>query len=211
MRVRVENTLVYAIWATLGVAIIASLFLAQWEMGFVALATLLASLVPSIMARRFGIRLPMPFLAGVILFIFATLFLGEAFDFYERYRWWDILMHGFSAIGLGLAGFIFIFVVFEGDKYAAPAWAIAFIAFCLAMTMGVFWEIFEYAMDTQFGLNMQKSGLPDTMGDLIVNAIGATIGAGAAFLYLKGREKDGLAALIADFVHKNRRLFRRLR
>lgn len=211
MRFRVENTLVYAIWATLGVAIIASLFLAQWEMGFVALATLLASLVPSIMARRFGIRLPMPFLAGVILFIFATLFLGEAFDFYERYRWWDVLMHGFSAIGLGLAGFIFVFVVFEGDKYAAPAWAIAFIAFCLAMTMGVFWEIFEYAMDTQFGLNMQKSGLPDTMGDLIVNAIGATIGAGAAFLYLKGREKDGLAALIADFVHKNRRLFRRLR
>ena len=37
------------------------------------------------------------------------------------------------------------------------------------MTIGVIWEIFEFTMDHVFDLTMQKSGLPDTMTDLIVD------------------------------------------
>ena len=39
--------------------------------------------------------------------------------------------------------------------------------------IGVIWEIFEFSLDYVIGLNMQKSGLVDTMGDLIVNSIGS--------------------------------------
>ena len=38
-------------------------------------------------------------------------------------------------------------MLFEGDRFAAPPSAIAFITFCVAMTVGAIWEVFEYAMD----------------------------------------------------------------
>ena len=65
-------------------------------------------------------------------------------------------------------------------------------------------------MDQFFGMNMQKSGLVDTMSDLIVDAIGAFIGAGSGFLWLKGRETT-LSGLIEEFVATNQRFYRRMR
>ena len=141
------------------------------------------------------------------MFIFGTLFLGEVFNFYERYWWWDVVLHGASAIGFGLVGFIFVFAMFEGDRYAAPSWAIALISMCFAMTIGAVWEIFEFTMDQLFGMTMQKSGLVDTMWDLIVDAIGGSIGALAGYGFLKGRSRSGLPGLIGDFVRRNSRIF----
>lgn len=199
------------VWATLFVAILAALVTARWSLAFVALATLVLSLLPVLAANRFGIRLPVRFVAGVVIFVFATIFLGEAFDFYNRFWWWDIALHGGSAVGFGLIGFLFVFMLFEGDRYAAPAWAVAFAGFCFGLTIGTVWEIFEFAMDQIFGLNMQKSGLIDTMGDLILNMIGAAIGAFSGFLYLKGHHLGGLTGVLQEFVQKNRRFFRKLR
>ena len=210
MKLQNSNLVVRAIWAVLLVAFVAALALQRWSIAFVSLATLGISMLPLALAARMHIRLPTAFLVFIVFFVFATLFLGEVFDFYERYWWWDILLHGSSAIGFGLIGFLFIFALFEGDLYAAPAWAIALISACFAVAIGAVWEIFEFAMDQTFGTNMQKSGLMDTMADLIVYVIGSAIGGISGFLYLKGRERGGLFAwLIAEFVDKNRRLFRR--
>lgn len=203
--------LVYSIWATLVVAIIYALATARWSMAFVALATIALTLLPAIFVDRFAIKLPVTFFAGIVVFVFATIFLGEALDFYERLWWWDIALHGGSAIGFGLIGFVFIFMLFEGDRYAAPAIAVAFVAFCFSMTIGATWEIFEFGVDQVFGLNMQKSGLVDTMSDMIVNAFGSAIGALAGFFYLKGREFGGLSGTIDEFVRLNRERFRKLR
>jgi hypothetical protein len=172
---------------------------------------LILSLLPLLAAGRFGIRLPLPFVAAVALFAFATIFLGEAFDFYTRYWWWDIALHGGSAISFGLIGFLFVFMLFEGDRYAALAWALALISFCLALSIGTLWEIFEFAMDQLFGLNMQKSGLIDTMWDLIVDTFGASLGALAGFLFLKGQQMGGLTRVLQEFAEKNRRFFSKFR
>ena len=210
MILRGQSTIVYAVWTVLVIAAAVALIVQHWAMSFVALATLGASMVPSLVARRYEIRLPLAFVSFVVLFIFATLFLGESFDFYNRYWWWDIALHALSAMGFGLVGFIFIFYLFEGDRYAAPAWAVAFFSWCFALAIGTVWELFEFTMDAVFGTNMLKSGLPDTMGDLVVNLIGGAIGALSGFLYLLGQERGGLLAwLIADFVRLNRRLFSR--
>jgi hypothetical protein len=45
------------------------------------------------------------------------------------------------------------------------------------------------------------------MYDLIVDVIGAILGAGAGYLFLKGRERSGLPAVIGEFVDRNPRLF----
>ena len=62
-----------------------------------------------------------------------------------------------------------------------------------------------------FGLNMQESGLNDTMGDIIVDVIGASVGAGSGWLYLHGRGIGGSAAVLQQFIDRNRRLFRKFR
>ena len=64
-------------------------------------------------------------------------------------------------------------------------------AFSITMTIGVLWEILEFACDSMFGLNMQRAyvstmsgrgaalsgteALADTMKDLILDAIGAAV------------------------------------
>jgi hypothetical protein len=177
---------------------------------FVTLASLALTFLPGQLASRVGLRLPPSFLAAIALFVLATLYLGELHDFYNRFWWWDLLLHFGSAIGFGLLGFLLIFMLFHGDCYAAPPWAIGALSFCLAMTVGVLWEIFEYAMDTLFGFNMMKSGLPDTMGDFIVNTLGAALAALAGVIYLRGKAGRGLRAPFDLFIANNRSRFRKV-
>lgn len=160
-----------------------------------------------IFSRFYHVHIPVFFTSAIIVFTYFTLFLGEIGDFYERLWWWDLFMHGGAAIGFGLIGFIIILMLFRGNKYAAPPLALAWFAFCYAITIGVLWEMFEFGMDEIFGLNMQKSGLADTMYDLIVNTFGAFLGATAGYYYLKGRWFGGLAGLIHQFVETNQELF----
>lgn len=211
MDLRKQPLVAQLIWSVLLMAMIFALATGRWTLVFTSAATLVLSMAPALLAARLELRLPVPFIVFVVLFTFATLFLGEVFDFYVKYWWWDVALHGSSAVAFGMVGFLVIFYLFEGDKYAAPPWAMSFFGFCFAVTIGALWEIFEYAMDQSFGLNMQKSGLRDTMWDLIVDVIGATLGAGTGFLYLYGSRLGGPLATIEQFVTMNRRLFRKHR
>jgi len=204
-----QTWLAKLIWVALTLSVIDALIQGNWPLAAVAIGTLVLSLAPVFVARWAEIVIPPSFITAIVLFIGSTLFLGEVFDFYERFWWWDVAMHGGSAIGLGLVGFVLVFMMFQGDRYAAPPIAVSFFSFCFALAMGVVWEIFEYTMDNSFGLNMQRTGLDDTMRDLVVDALGALIGGAAGFAYLKGLEYGGLPGTIDEFVRRNPRLFRR--
>lgn len=202
--------LTWIIWCVLLAAAILAVIEQRWTQVFVSVVSIILILLPGIFSERFNVHLPLSFLAAISLFVFGTLFLGEVFDFYERFWWWDILLHGLSAVAFGLIGFLFVFYLFQGDTYAAPPWALGLIAFCFAMAIGAIWEIFEFSMDQLFGMNMQKSGLVDTMGDLIVDAVGAAFGAFSGFLWLKG-QGVGLSGMIDEFVALNKTGFTKLR
>ena len=199
--------LMVAIWALLLAAALAAVAATRWDIAFVSLATLGLSLLPPLVAARWSLSLPLPFLLATTIFIFASVFMGEALDFYERVWWWELVLHGTAAIGLGLTGFLFVFMLFEGARFAAPPSALAFITFCVAMMAGAKWEVFEYAMDQLFGLNMQKSGLDDTMGDLIINAVGAVISAITGYIYVKHSYAGILGRSLTQFIQHNRRLY----
>lgn len=211
MRLFHQSWIVSAVRIALLAALVGALIEARWSVAFVALATLTLSTVPELVGRRLGVHLPVSMIAVISLFLFATLFLGEVLDFYNRYWWWDVALHGGSALGFGLMGVVFALFLFEGDRYAAPPWALSLIAFSFAVTIGAVWEIFEFAMDQIFGLNMQKSGLIDTMWDLIVDVIGAGTGAIIGFLYFIGRDLGGPTAFFREFARLNRKLFSRFR
>jgi hypothetical protein len=100
-------------------------------------------------------------------------------------------------------------MLFKGDRYAAPPWALGALSFSVAMTVGVVWEIFEYAMDQTFGLNMQKSGLHDTMGDFIVNTAGAALAGLAGAAYMTGHAR-GVGSAFEAFITANRARFRKM-
>ncbi|HCP80652.1 MAG TPA: hypothetical protein DIT67_03355 [Octadecabacter sp.] len=195
------------IQAVLGLEIVSGLLTQTWPAVFAGAATLILTFLPERFAGLFGIRLPRSVLTAIVVFIFATLFLGEVGDFYERFWWWDVVLHFSSALSFGAIGFLLIFMLFEGDRYAAPPWALSVLAFCVGLSIGALWEVFEFSMDQLFGMNMQKSGLVDTMKDLIIDSIGAAIGAFSGYLYLKGRQLGGLGQMLEQFVDANKRWY----
>lgn len=198
-----------AIRALLAFEAAVALLRGVWPAVFVTLAALALTVLPGFLAGRVGLRLPQSFLAAIALFVLATLYLGEVQDFYNRFWWWDLALHFGSAMGFGILGFLLVFMLFQGDRYAAPPWALGVLSFCLAMTVGALWEVFEHAMDTLFGFNMMKSGLPDTMGDLMVDAVGAALAALAGVVYLLGRA-GRLGAPFDLFIETNRARFRKV-
>lgn len=203
--------LISIIQTILALEVVSGIATQTWTAVFVASATLVLTFLPQRFARFIGIELPRSVLTAIVVFIFATLFLGEVADFYERFWWWDVVLHFSSALSFGAMAFLFIFMLFEGDRYAAPAWALAMLAFCVGLSIGALWEVFEFGMDQIFGMNMQKSGLIDTMTDLMIDTVGAAIGAFSGYVYLKGQQWGGLGAIFDQFVHANKRLYRKLR
>lgn len=154
---------------------------------------------PSILKKRFGVYLPKRLEITITLFIFASHVLGEINGFYDKIPWWDTMLHTTSGVILGLVGFLFVYLLNEnGDKNVnlSPIFVVI-VAFCFAMTMGVFWEFFEYGADRLFGFNMQKfrmpgqDGLVDTMDDLIVDAVGTLVACIGGWIYMK-KKKDTL-------------------
>jgi hypothetical protein len=205
-----QAVLTWIIWAAAICAMLWALFAGRLELAFVAAVTLGLSMLPVVVSRYAGVAVPRTFMAFIVLFIFATLFLGESLDFYNRFWWWDMAVHGLSAIGFGIIGFLAVFMMFQGDRYSAPHFAVALFGFCFALAIGTLWEIFEFGMDQIFGLNMQKSGLMDTMSDLIVDALGALLGAASGYIFLKKRG-GMLSGLIEEFVSRNPRFYGRAR
>lgn len=75
------------------------------------------------------------------------------------------------------------------------------------MTVGAIWEVFEFLMDVSFGMNMQKSGLDDTMANLIINALGALVASLTGYVYLVRNSAGLLGRALLMFIGLNQRLY----
>ncbi len=195
--------------ATLGVAMLYAIVQAQWFTLFVSGLALLATFFPAFLERNYRVNLPPEFEFAIVVFVYGTLFLGEVQRFYLRFWWWDILLHGISGVALGFIGFLVFYTLYSERRIQASALSVSVFSFSFALAMGALWEILEFAADTVFGTNMQKSGLRDTMYDLIVDAGGALATALVGFLYLKRKRTrpEGLFRfLIERFLKENPRL-----
>lgn len=201
--------ILYLTWLALAGAAFDGLISARYSVSFVATGTLLLTFTPIFASRWLHIEPPTGFVSATAVFLYATLFLGEVGQFYEKYWWWDIFLHVGSAVGFGLIGVILALILTKTDKLTGSAFIVSLFAFSFAVMIGVVWEIFEFTMDQTFGLRMQKSGLIDTMWDLIVDCLGAALGAAAGWAYLSGMRAIPLASTILDFVRKNPRFFKK--
>ncbi|HSC05318.1 MAG TPA: hypothetical protein VLD59_00675, partial [Steroidobacteraceae bacterium] len=182
----------------------------QWLNVATTSAVLALTLLPMFLGRRFNVFIPPELEALALLFVFSALFLGEVRGYYARYWWWDAVLHTASGFLLGIVGFLLVHVLNEKEDlelHMKPGF-VALFSFMFAVGLGALWEIFEFAMDSVFGLNMQRSGLVDTMWDLIVDAAGALLIAVLGYGYLsRARNVSFLERWIARFIHANRRFF----
>lgn len=183
----------------------------RWLAAITTLGIIVVTFLPLILGRRFAVRIPPEFEVLAVVFAYASLFLGEVHGYYIRYWWWDVVLHIGSGFLLGILGFLLVYVLNEVenvDLHMRPRF-VALFAFMFAVGMGTLWEIFEFSMDQVFGLNMQKSGLIDTMWDLIVDAGGAVVISLLGWSYLrKAGSSSFLERWIATFVSSNPRLFK---
>lgn len=183
----------------------------QWFNAFLILCIILLTALPALLARKFAVRLPSEFHLLAVVFIFSALFLGDIRGYYDRFWWWDVLLHTSSGVLVGIAGFLLVFVLNRHEEitvHLKPGF-VALFSFALAMTVGTVWEIFEFGMDNFFGLNMQRTGLVDTMWDLIVDAVGALVIALLGYFYIRSEHEYFLELWIRRFIVANPRLFGR--
>lgn len=131
---------------------------------FCALALVLF-LLPAFFEKNFGIDLPNILEIVILLFIFASVILGEMGSYYTKVPFWDTLLHtvnGFlcAAIGFGLSD-----ILNRNDKIKfklSPVF-LAVVAFCFSMTIGVLWEFFEFFCDVIVKTDMQKDAVVSTI------------------------------------------------
>ena len=200
---RVTHKITALIRLALLVVGLAAVFTGRWSVVFAAAGALTLSYLPQFLASQIKVKLPLQFQFIITLFLYASIFLGEIGDYYERFWWWDVVLHAGSAFAFGFVGFLALFLLYSRHKLAASPFLVSVFAFSFGLAIGTLWEVFEFAMDQIFGMQMQKSGLRDTMWDLIIDAIGAGTASCIGYVYLKYKIRDPFDTLIAWFLHEN--------
>ncbi|MDD4351565.1 MAG: hypothetical protein PHU71_01090 [Candidatus Gracilibacteria bacterium] len=209
LRINIPLVLYYLLKSLIAAGFLLSLVRQEWQTSFMIALILLLTFTPTLLRKRYKIYLPLAFDLFVIVFIFLSLFLGEIYQYYHRFWWWDLYLHANSSILSGILGFMLIYFLNAQKKVGLRmnTFFVALFAFTFAISIGVLWEVFEFCMDTFFGLNMQKSGLLDTMTDLILNTSGAFIASFVGYLWMKKKAFSFFFdAAVKQFVKKNKHL-----
>lgn len=214
---RVRMAIVLVLQVIMAVQLAALLWQGSWASSAWLLAIMAVTGAPILLGERLPVRFPAEFELLAILFVFASLFLGEFHSYYERFWWWDIALHSLSGLLLGILGFLLVYMLNESRRIDMHMRAgfVALFAFAFAVAVGTLWEILEFGADQLFGTRMQKpmlddpSGLTDTMWDLIVDVLGAGVISAFGWWHLKRGRRSFLDDWTDRLIVKNPRLFRR--
>src|SRR6187549_3162399 len=82
-------TLTLLIQALLMVGLVLFVLRRDWENVFLTVSVIVLTLAPVYLDRRYRIVVPPEFQLISAVFVFLSLFLGSASDFYYKYWWWD--------------------------------------------------------------------------------------------------------------------------
>lgn len=125
----------------------------------------------------------LPYEIGLCLtvHIFLAADLGTALNFYDRFAWWDLLMHGYFGF-LGALVTATLLIRWNGEQLNRVGAVI--LVLLVVMGCGAIWEILEYFSDLCFNGDSQrvlesialgKSLVADTMEDLMITFAGVLV------------------------------------
>lgn len=200
---RIELTIALVLQLAITAVTIGALLEGQWLLVFSGAVVLVLTFTPAMLEHQLRVPLPVEFTLITCVFLFASFALGEVRDFYERIWWWDLALHGIWAMITGFIGFLSLYVFYMTHRIRVAPIYMAILTFALAVAVGTIWEIFEFSMDWFFGFNMQRSGLVDTMTDLMINAAGAVVAAAIGFYYVRNGDSLLGRRLIRKLVERH--------
>lgn len=110
-----------------------------------------------------------------LILIFLSFTLGRIYDLYEKINWYDTFVHSISGILTFIFGLNILKLIKRYDKKIL--FNIIF-SIMTTITLATIWELTEFTIDKILNKDMQdviKTGVDDTMKDIIVAIISATI------------------------------------
>lgn len=162
------NKIAFAVYVVLRLAVILVMIRCimnkQYESLFTASLCLVLFLIPPFVEKNFKIELPTVLETLAFIFIFCAEIFGEIGGFYEKYSFWDTMLHTTNGFIFAAFGFCLIDILNQNPKVkfqVSPIY-VALTAFCFSMTIGALWEFYEFAVDQILLTDMQK--------DTIINA-----------------------------------------
>lgn len=139
------------------------------------------------------------------IIIFIGIVIGSYLGFFDKFSWFDEVMHFSSGVVCAVFGYDFA-VIIQRKKGKCAITLAAMFGLMFALTIAVGWEFYEFLMDTLHGTNLQLArageetamfdlskyrgeygylGLVDTMTDMMMNAIGGVAGMIFMIIYRK--------------------------
>jgi len=207
-----RSTLTIILLFTLAIAFVGALNQQNWVSILFIIVISFLIFLPMTIGKVSHIEIPIQLEIFSVLFIYATLFLGELKNYYAKFTWWDTVLHTASGLAFGIIGFIILYVMYKSEKIKTSPKTIAIFTFAFALAIGALWEIVEFIIDSNLGsisngVSMQGS-LKDTMWDLIVDSIGGLFSAVMGYLYLKKDSGVVIKHMTKEFKKGNPRLFK---
>lgn len=165
-KIKIRNTAVYIILRFLIILTIVFAFLEKdYSSVFTSFLALLLFTIPDLVHNKFNIKLPTVLESVIYVFIFSAQILGEVKNFYETFIYWDTLLHtinGFIFAGIGFSLFELLNRSSKAKIFLSPIY-ISVVAVLFSVSIGTFWEFFEYTGDNIAKSDMQK--------DVLINEI----------------------------------------
>lgn len=174
------------------------LYQENWFSFGMSTLTLIFMTLPFLIEKRFRLEFPRQFLCILLLFFYASMFLGTANHFFTRFWWWDKMLHSFSGLIFANLGFLIAMYLGHSQKLDSKfnRTLVALFSFCFSVASGAVWEIYEYSMDEIFGFLYQGIGIDDTMLDIICDTLGALLF--ALFAFFRGKNRFQLISKVDE-------------
>lgn len=152
------------------------------------LTALLLSFLPVLLDKLVHINVDAVSAFLFYMILIMSLYFGSSLGFYDRFKWWDRLVHFLSG-----AAFIGFGIAIADNSVGVSNWLALLFSFTFSVALHVFWEVLEYVSDCITRGNAQRwqfintavnhvsakaiqpAGLVDTMNDFICCITGSVL------------------------------------
>ncbi|MBQ2754213.1 MAG: hypothetical protein IJM94_00435 [Clostridia bacterium] len=160
-KINKKEKLALVVYLVIGILIVFSLIRQAVNKNYFNVLLCAFSLVlitlPLFIESKTRIEFPQTLEIITICFVFAAEILGEISNFYFHIPVWDSILHIITGCLSAAVGFGAIDLINTHAKRITmtPFFVVA-VAFCFSMTIAVFWEFFEFGVDSVLRTDMQK-------------------------------------------------------
>ena len=176
------NDVIFVIFSLFSVfAFLFCLFIKQQFYAYQFLFLFLCLFVPTIVEFVFKIKINLFIQLTFYFYLILHFVLGEVFEFYVNYEFYDTLLHYSTAVLLSVLGYSIMHYYLNDNLLFLQI----LFAFLFSVSCEFYWEILEFTVDHFFNTNMQRfiengevlvghNALKDTIKDMLVANIGSS-------------------------------------